>query len=107
MRRTGLLTIESTAARIKKNKKSTQIKFKVRCKKYVYTLVLKDSDRAEKLKQSLPPGMLRNCYGGGWKGLFDEVISCNVGFKKLILVRTGLTISDVPRKNAKGKHVAA
>ena len=48
-----------TAARIKKNKKSNQIKFKVRCHRYLYTLVLKDSDKAEKLKQSLPPGIYR------------------------------------------------
>ena len=46
--------IES-AARIKRNKKSHQIKFKVRCRRYLYTLVLKDSDKADKLKQSLPP----------------------------------------------------
>ena len=44
-----------TAARIKKNKKSNQVKFKVRCKRYLYTLVLKDLEKAEKLKQSLPP----------------------------------------------------
>lgn len=44
-----------TAARIKKNK--SQIKFKVRCQRHLYTLVLKDSDKAEKLKQSLPPSM--------------------------------------------------
>jgi large subunit ribosomal protein L38e len=43
------------AARIKKNKKTQQIKFKVRCQRFLYTLVLKDSDKAEKLKQSLPP----------------------------------------------------
>jgi len=49
--------IDLTAARIKKNKKTNKIKFKVRCKRHLYTLVLKDSDRAEKLKQSLPPGM--------------------------------------------------
>lgn len=47
---------QNTAARIKKNKKSQQIKFKVRCHRYLYTLVLKDTDKAEKLKQSLPPG---------------------------------------------------
>ena len=47
-----------TAARIKKNKKNNQVKFKIRCKKNLYTLILKDSDRAEKLKQSLPPGAL-------------------------------------------------
>jgi len=44
-----------TAARIKKNPKTQQIKFKVRCQRFLYTLVLKDSDKAEKLKQSLPP----------------------------------------------------
>jgi len=46
----------STAARIKKSKKTNQIKFKVRCTKDLYTLVLKDADKADKLKQSLPPG---------------------------------------------------
>ena len=46
----------SLAARIKRNRKTQQIKFKVRCSRFVYTLVLKDSDKADKLKQSLPPG---------------------------------------------------
>jgi hypothetical protein len=46
----------STAARVKKNA-DKQIKFKVRCSRELYTLVLKDSDKAEKLKQSLPPSM--------------------------------------------------
>lgn len=48
--------LTGTAARIKKNKKVNNIKFKVRCSRNVYTLVLKDTDKAEKLKQSLPPG---------------------------------------------------
>ncbi|KAK8197588.1 ribosomal protein L38e [Phyllosticta capitalensis] len=48
---------DASSARIKKNKKSQQIKFKVRCHRYLYTLVLKDTDKAEKLKQSLPPGL--------------------------------------------------
>ncbi len=46
-----------TAARIKRNRKTQQIKFKVRCHRLLYTLVLKDSDKADKLKQSLPPSM--------------------------------------------------
>ena len=29
-------------------------KFKVRCSRYLYTLCVKDSDKADKLKQSLP-----------------------------------------------------
>lgn len=40
-------------ARIKKN--GTQTKFKIRCSRYLYTLVVNDPERAEKLKQSLPP----------------------------------------------------
>ncbi|KAL9128972.1 MAG: hypothetical protein Q9217_002447 [Psora testacea] len=61
------------AGRIKRNKATNQIKFKVRCHRFLYTLVLKDSEKADKLKQSLPPG---------------------------------LTITDVPKKNKKGKRVA-
>ncbi|CAL3963181.1 hypothetical protein PZA11_000874 [Diplocarpon coronariae] len=48
---------DASSARIKRNKKSSQIKFKVRCQRHLYTLVLKDSDKAEKLKQSLPPNL--------------------------------------------------
>ncbi|KAI1486727.1 ribosomal protein L38e [Biscogniauxia mediterranea] len=48
---------DAQSARIKKNRKSSQTKFKVRCKSQLYTLVLKDSDKAEKLKQSLPPNL--------------------------------------------------
>ncbi|KHJ90714.1 ribosomal L38e protein [Oesophagostomum dentatum] len=29
----------------------------VRCSKYLFTLVVNDKDKAEKLKQSLPPGI--------------------------------------------------
>ncbi len=50
-------TDRKLAARIKRNKKSSQTKFKVRCQRHLYTLVLKDSEKVEKLKQSLPPSM--------------------------------------------------
>ncbi|WYZ38556.1 hypothetical protein EsH8_III_000470 [Colletotrichum jinshuiense] len=46
---------DASSARIKRNRKNSQIKFKVRCQRHLYTLVLKDSEKAEKLKQSLPP----------------------------------------------------
>ncbi|KAK3994793.1 ribosomal protein L38e [Cladorrhinum sp. PSN332] len=46
---------DASSARIKKNKQ--QVKFKVRCQRFLYTLVLKDSEKAEKLKQSLPPNL--------------------------------------------------
>lgn len=65
----------TTAARIKRNRKTQQIKFKVRCQRFIYSLVLKDTDKADKLKQSLPPGALlptylptsaHLCFFGGW-----------------------------------------
>jgi len=43
------------AVKIMKTKSYT--KFKVRCSRYLYTLVVTDSEKAEKLKQSLPPGL--------------------------------------------------
>ncbi|KAK7829629.1 hypothetical protein U0070_013315 [Myodes glareolus] len=33
------------------------VKFKVHCSRYLYTLVITDKEKAEKLKQSLPPGL--------------------------------------------------
>ena len=33
------------------------MKFKVRCSGYLFTLVITDKEKAEKLKQSLPPGL--------------------------------------------------
>ncbi|KAJ3178558.1 60S ribosomal protein L38 [Gaertneriomyces sp. JEL0708] len=44
---------DAKSIKIKKN--GSETKFKVRCSKYLYTLVVADSDKAEKLKQSLPP----------------------------------------------------
>lgn len=44
-------------ARSVKIKKSDKIvKFKIRCSKYLYTLVVTDTEKADKLTQSLPPG---------------------------------------------------
>lgn len=40
---------------IKVMKSGPKHKFKVRCSKYLYTLVVADAAKAEKLKQSLPP----------------------------------------------------
>ena len=46
---------DAKSVKIKRNKDS--VKFKVRCTKYLYTLVVPDKEKAEKLKQSLPPGL--------------------------------------------------
>ncbi|KAF9963276.1 hypothetical protein BGZ65_004766 [Modicella reniformis] len=47
---------DAKSGRIKK--KGSQTKFKVRCSRYLYTLVINDAAKAEKLKQSLPPTLL-------------------------------------------------
>lgn len=46
---------DARAAKIKKN--GSQTKFKIRCSRYLYTLVVNDPEKADKLKQSLPPGL--------------------------------------------------
>lgn len=46
--------IKKITSRVAGQKDKT--KFKVRCSRYLYTLVLDDPEKAEKLKQSLPPG---------------------------------------------------
>ncbi|TDL22529.1 putative 60S ribosomal protein L38 [Rickenella mellea] len=54
---------DAVSARIKKTKSraagkvTTTTKFKVRCKRFLYTLRLDDSEKAQKLEQSLPPGL--------------------------------------------------
>ncbi|KAI7885761.1 60S ribosomal protein L38, partial [Lichtheimia hyalospora FSU 10163] len=46
---------DAKSAVVKKNTGS--VKFKVRCSRYLYTLVVNDKSKATKLKQSLPPSM--------------------------------------------------
>lgn len=46
---------DARAVKIKKNPDNT--KFKIRCSRFLYTLVVFDKEKAEKLKQSLPPGI--------------------------------------------------
>ncbi|KAG4086578.1 hypothetical protein H8356DRAFT_1012241 [Neocallimastix lanati (nom. inval.)] len=47
---------DAQSVKIKKNNRQT--KFKVRCSKYLYTLVVNDQSKVKKLRQSLPPGNL-------------------------------------------------
>eukprot|EP00516_Mucochytrium_quahogii_P010169 CAMPEP_0203771168 /NCGR_PEP_ID=MMETSP0099_2-20121227/3250_1 /ASSEMBLY_ACC=CAM_ASM_000209 /TAXON_ID=96639 /ORGANISM=" , Strain NY0313808BC1" /LENGTH=71 /DNA_ID=CAMNT_0050668453 /DNA_START=46 /DNA_END=261 /DNA_ORIENTATION=- len=47
-----------------KIKKTTEVtKFKIRCSRYLYTLCVTDSEKADKLTQSLPPGLKRQEIG--------------------------------------------
>lgn len=55
-----LLTARRKDAKSVKIKKTAEVtKFKVRCSRYLYTLCVTDGEKADKLKQSLPPGMAR------------------------------------------------
>ncbi|ONI30206.1 hypothetical protein PRUPE_1G237900 [Prunus persica] len=56
----GLRRKDARSVKIKRSKDA--VKFKVRCSKYLYTLCVFDSEKADKLKQSLPPGLsVRTC----------------------------------------------
>lgn len=44
---------------VKIRKRSDETKFKIRCSRYLYTLKVSDPEKAEKLTQSLPPGLQR------------------------------------------------
>nr|ALS04207.1 60S ribosomal protein L38 [Acartia pacifica]ALS04208.1 60S ribosomal protein L38 [Acartia pacifica] len=46
---------DAKSVKIKKNSENT--KFKVRCSRFLYTLKITDKEKAEKLRQSLPPGL--------------------------------------------------
>lgn len=46
---------DARSVKIKKN--GAQTKFKIRCSRYLYTLIMTDKTKAEKLKQSLPPSL--------------------------------------------------
>ncbi|CDZ98658.1 ribosomal protein l38e [Phaffia rhodozyma] len=53
---------DARSARIKKTVSTSPnakavTKFKIRCATYLYTLSIADPEKAEKLKQSLPPGL--------------------------------------------------
>lgn len=44
---------------VKIRKRATNTKFKIRCARFLYTLTVADNEKAEKLTQSLPPGLSR------------------------------------------------
>ncbi|CAM9752814.1 unnamed protein product [Heterosigma akashiwo] len=47
------------AKSVKIKKSSGVVKFKIRCSRYLYTLCVTDAEKADKLTQSLPPGLTR------------------------------------------------
>lgn len=58
---------DAKSVKIKKTSGST--KFKVRCSKYMYTLVVTDQVKAKKLESSLPPCTFECDEGGDCVGL--------------------------------------
>ena len=57
IKKTAIKHHSTTAStKSKSAKQPTATKFKIRCSSFLYTLVLYDQEKAEKLKQSLPPG---------------------------------------------------
>ncbi|XP_037063192.1 60S ribosomal protein L38-like [Peromyscus leucopus] len=54
-----LTTWQRVAKSVKIKKNKNNMKFKVRCSRYLYTLVITDK-KTQKLEQSLPPGLAVN-----------------------------------------------
>eukprot|EP01031_Cornospumella_fuschlensis_P032607 gene32607-39425_t len=52
-------TRRADARHVSIKKSSTGTKFKVRCSRYLYTLKVTDKEKAEKLAQGLPAGLLK------------------------------------------------
>merc|ERR1711907_65104 len=51
---------DARSVKIKKN--ADKVKFKIRCSRYLYTLCVPDTEKADKLKQSLPPGDIPSAH---------------------------------------------
>ena len=78
------------------SKSQTVTKFKIRCSRYLYTLVLPDAEKAEKLKQSLPPGKWVREVDGPKKNLRLQVSLAGADLFKPYLISL-LHMSRVPR----------
>ena len=64
---------------IKKNKKTNITKFKLRTPKYLYTLKVDDTTKADKIMQSIPPNLKKNTIGGSkWAGCFWVPLSSEI-----------------------------
>eukprot|EP00636_Phaeomonas_parva_P007651 CAMPEP_0118861352 /NCGR_PEP_ID=MMETSP1163-20130328/6913_1 /TAXON_ID=124430 /ORGANISM="Phaeomonas parva, Strain CCMP2877" /LENGTH=71 /DNA_ID=CAMNT_0006795157 /DNA_START=25 /DNA_END=240 /DNA_ORIENTATION=+ len=50
---------DATSVKIKRNTKTGVTKYKIRCSRYLYTLRVDDDAKADKLTQSLPPGLTK------------------------------------------------
>ncbi|CAF9923406.1 MAG: 60S ribosomal protein L38 [Gomphillus americanus] len=48
---------DASSVRIKRNPKTGEVKFKARASRRLATLKVRDPDKADKLKQSLPPAL--------------------------------------------------
>ena len=67
---------------------ATTTKFKIRCAKYLYTLIIKDVEKAKKLEQSLPPGALAFWLLGTPRCSRDVVLSLGQHTPSVLLLRT-------------------
>ena len=81
---------DATSVKIKKPGKSGGVtKFKVRCSRYLYTLCVQDSDKADKLRQSLPPGALPKT------AITTACTARRVAVALTVLSGAGLTVTDI------------
>ena len=83
------MRIKRNAVRGKDGKPVTVTKFKLRCSRFLYTLTLLDKDKADKLRQSLPPG------ASPFKAPFNVSMCANY------YLSIGLTVDEVAKAKKK------
>ncbi|KAI3828673.1 hypothetical protein L1987_02781 [Smallanthus sonchifolius] len=88
-----LLTARRKDARSVKIKRSKDVvKFKVRCSKYLYTLCVFDKEKADKLKQSLPPV---STFIPKSKCRFERARALSCIFMRLLIQEPSLSLNDL------------
>ncbi|KAL4273749.1 hypothetical protein GQ457_13G017480 [Hibiscus cannabinus] len=93
-----LLTARRKDARSVKIKKSRDVvKFKVRCSKYLYTLCVSDAEKADKLKQSLPPGLsVQDLFSSDGEATLEKPArSCIIGLCSVLHLVFNLSLGVV------------
>ncbi|RXI04502.1 hypothetical protein DVH24_038776 [Malus domestica] len=91
-----LLTAKRNDARNVKIKRTKDaVKFKVRCSKYLYTLCVFDFEKADKLKQSLPPGPLNKDFGVAGCAILPRLDEMTICMPAATTVSTSAALVDV------------
>ena len=71
------------------------VKFKLRCSRFLYTHVMRDTEKAEKLKTSLPPGLWSGRVPGCLGDAQWEPRTLAAAERGCATLPTGLTVKEL------------